>query len=274
MRESHNRAAVAVLVICIICLAVLLYLRYTGADTVAEEKPPVATQSLDPADNEETEADVEGEASASVRGEEIVVVPAPSMEPVPTEDPWPYPHIDPASWELVLVNADHSIGDYVPELSTLEGGHNFDSRAVKYLQNFIDAARSEGLSVVLSSAYRSYTEQEYLFNRKVTQYGGDEERAAAVVSRPGTSEHQTGLCADITDKFYELKTESLENTALFQWMLEHCAEYGFILRYPKGREDVTGIIYEPWHFRYVGKESAAYIMENDLTLEEFLALYE
>ena len=135
------------------------------------------------------------------------------------------------------------------------------------------AARAEGLSVCLSSAYRSYNEQTYLFNRKVSQCGGDEAAAARIVNRPGTSEHQLGLCADITDKFYEVKTRDLEKTALYQWMYAHCQDYGFILRYPADKQDITGVMYEPWHFRYVGKEAAAYIMGNGLCLEEFLDLY-
>lgn len=93
------------------------------------------------------------------------------------------------------------------------------------------------------------------------------------MARPGTSEHQTGLACDITDQYYELKNSSLEDTALYRWMSKHCQDYGFIVRYPKDKEDVTGIIYEPWHFRYVGKEAAGYIMEHDLCLEEFLDLY-
>ena len=126
----------------------------------------------------------------------------------------------------------------------------------------------------LSSAYRSYNEQVYLFNRKVSQCGGDEAAAARIVNRPGTSEHQLGLCADITDKFYEVKTRDLEKTALYQWMYAHCQDYGFILRYPADKQNITGVMYEPWHFRYVGKEAAAYIMGNGLCLEEFLDLYQ
>ena len=92
---------------------------------------------------------------------------------------------------------------------------------------------------------------------------------------PSEISKDTGLSsADIADGHYELLTSELENTGLYKWMVEHCAEYGFIVRYPNGKSDVTGIIYEPWHFRYVGVEAATYIMENDLTLEEFLALYE
>jgi len=152
-------------------------------------------------------------------------------------------------------------------------GQPVDYRIVEPLNAFIAAARAEGLSVYLSSAYRDYATQNYLYNRKIQQYG-DPAVAARIVAPPGTSEHQTGLALDITDRYYEMKDSSLENTALYQWMSAHCHEYGFIVRYPKDKEDVTGIIYEPWHFRYVGVEAATYIMENGLCLEEFLALYE
>jgi LAS superfamily LD-carboxypeptidase LdcB len=141
------------------------------------------------------------------------------------------------------------------------------------MADFLAGARAEGLSVVINSAYRDYATQNYLYERKVSQYGGDRAVAATIVAPPGTSEHQTGLCADIADRFYETKDRSIANTATFKWMEAHCAEYGFILRYPEGKEDITGIMYEPWHFRYVGKEAAAFIMENGLCLEEFLALY-
>ena len=181
------------------------------------------------------------------------------------------PDIDINSWEYVLVNADHSIGEYAPELGEIEG-QKLDQRILEPMQQFVADARAEGLSVFLSSGYRGFEEQQYLFNRKVEQYG--EEQAATIVSRPGTSEHQTGLACDITDEYYELKNESLENTALYQWMSRHCQEYGFIVRYPKDKEKITGIIYEPWHFRYVGVEAATYMAEHNLCLEEFVALYQ
>ena len=181
------------------------------------------------------------------------------------------PDIDIDSWEYVLVNAEHSIGEYAPELGEFEG-QKLDQRILEPMQSFVAGARAESLSVFLSSGYRGYEEQQYLFNRKVEQYG--EEQAATIVSRPGTSEHQTGLACDITDEYYELKNESLENTALYQWMSRHCQEYGFIVRYPKDKEEITGIIYEPWHFRYVGVEAATYMVEHNLCLEEFVALYQ
>lgn len=194
----------------------------------------------------------------------------PPEEPVEEDDGLPDVFL--TDWQLLLANASHNIEEYEPELAEVEG-HQVDARIVEPLKAFMAAAREEGLSVYLSSAYRDYANQSYLYNRKVAQYG-DPAVAATIVAPPGTSEHQTGLACDITDRYYELKNSSLENTALFQWMSQHCHEYGFIVRYPKDKEAVTGIIYEPWHFRYVGVEVATYIMENGLCLEEFLALYE
>lgn len=89
----------------------------------------------------------------------------------------------------------------------------------------------------------------------------------------GCSEHQTGLVCDITDVYYPLKNSSIENTETFKYMSAHCQDFGFILRFPSDKEDVTGVMYEPWHYRYVGIDAAKYIMENGLCLEEFLALY-
>lgn len=223
----------------------------------------------------------------AVREESDAIVPPtatyfvfPSMEvsatPKPTATPKPdtLPRIDKDGWQYVLASADSPIGDYAPpQLVTVENGQQFDSRAAVSLQNFIAAARAQGLSVCLSSAYRDYYSQQYLYNRKVEQLGGDKAAAARIVLPAGTSEHQLGLCADITDQYYDVKTEALEDTALFQWMQAHCAEYGFVVRYPKDKQDITGVMYEPWHFRYVGEEAAQYMVDHNLCLEEFLALY-
>lgn len=199
--------------------------------------------------------------------------PTPTPTPEPTPEPTPdlgLPDVDITSWEFLLANPDHDIGEYAPTLATLEG-QQFDERIIEPMTDFVEAARAEGLSVYLSSGYRDYATQNYLYQRKIGQYG--EEVAKTIVAPPGTSEHQTGLACDITDRYYEFKDSSLENTELYQWMSQHCHEYGFIVRFPDGKGDITGIIYEPWHFRYVGVEAATYIMENDLCLEEFLALY-
>ena len=185
------------------------------------------------------------------------------------------PDIDVTDWQYVLANATHPLPEgYGPPETTHVGSSDatIDSRIADKILAFTGDCEDAGNPVYISSGYRSYSTQKELFDRKVEQYG--EEDAAKIVLPPGTSEHQTGLCADITDEYRAVKNpEELSQTATFKWMEEHCAEYGFILRYPADKQEITDIIYEPWHFRYVGEEAARYITENGLCLEEFLELY-
>ncbi len=185
------------------------------------------------------------------------------------------PDIDINSWEYILVNKTHEVGsDYAPpEIVNVSSSQcPQDSRIADALQSFADGCAAEGLPVYLSSGYRSYYEQSQTFNAKVASVGYD--AAAKIVNPPGTSEHQTGLCCDITDVYRNPKDpDVLSQTETFKWLEAHCTEYGFILRYPNGEVAITDVIYEPWHFRYVGTEAASYIMDNALTLEEFVALY-
>ncbi len=185
------------------------------------------------------------------------------------------PDVDVTSWELMLVNPTHLLdANYAPPEIVNVGSSACpqDSRIADALSSFAQGCSDAGLSVYLSSGYRSYSDQQYLYNRKISQ-GYSAEEAAKIVAIPGTSEHQSGLCCDITDYYRELKDSSLEDTDTFKWLNEHCAEYGFILRFPSDKQDITCIMYEPWHFRYVGVEAATYIKANNLCLEEFLALY-
>lgn len=185
------------------------------------------------------------------------------------------PDIDINSWEYVLVNSNHTLdGSFAPEIGVAVSNSsesNQDERIVDALNKFTADAEAQGLEVYLSSGYRSFETQQVLFDMKCEEY--DYEEAAKIVAIPGTSEHQTGLCCDITDIYRDPKNSELENTDTYKWMSAHCAEYGFIVRFPKNKEDVTKIIYEPWHFRYVGVDAAKYIMENNITLEEFVPLY-
>ena len=185
-------------------------------------------------------------------------------------------------WNLILVNRDHPLPQdfQVPEFTQLINGHAIDKRAYPALQRMMDDCRAEGLEPTICSSYRSWEKQEELFQRKVQsclpQAGSleeAEEQAAVWVARPGTSEHQAGLAVDIVDKSYQLLDEGQENTAVQQWLMEHCAEYGFILRYPTEKSALTGVGYEPWHYRYVGEEAAGEIMRQGLCLEEYLGEY-
>lgn len=203
----------------------------------------------------------------------LIPTPEATKTPTPTPDPYPgKPDVNTHSWEFLLANPWRSVETYQPKVKQIEG-IELDERIIEPMQRFVADARAQGYEVILASGYRGYDEQKWLFDMKVAEEG--EEKAATIVARPGTSEHQTGLAADITDGYYDIKKpEILEQTGLYQWMSTHCQDYGFIVRYPDGKKDITGIIYEPWHFRYVGVPAATYIMENDLTLEEFLERYE
>jgi len=192
---------------------------------------------------------------------------------------------DADAWMTRLVNAATPLPEnFSVETVNIQGYDErlFDKRAAPALESMLADAEKAGCKLYLVSGYRSVERQAALFKRKTNAFLAEgfaqdeaERQAAMWVARPGTSEHNTGLAADIVSANWYASHDDLtadfENTPEFSWLLEHCAEYGFILRYPKGKEDVTGITYEPWHYRYVGEEAAAQIMEAGSTLEEYHA---
>ena len=180
---------------------------------------------------------------------------------------------------LILVNKEHRLPEeYEVELKTMYDKVNRAAKeAYGPLNDMLAAGRAEGLAFEICSSYRDVKVQERLFQEDVDalmQQGFTYEEAYAEVEKetmpPGHSEHSTGLAFDIVSLGYQLLDAGQENTAETQWLHEHCAEYGFILRYPKGKEEITQISYESWHYRYVGVEAATYIMEQGITLEEYL----
>lgn len=185
-------------------------------------------------------------------------------------------------WYLRLVNAKNSLDkDNLPEINTVSvNGSDYmvDERIIDDLEEMLSDAQSAGRNPVVCSAYRSWDTQAMLFENKisrVTQSTGltgeaAETEAATVVARPGTSEHQLGLAVDITASDYTNLDEGQMETEDQQWLMENCWKYGFILRYPVDKTDITGIIFEPWHYRYVGKQAAKEITEQGITLEEYL----
>lgn len=142
------------------------------------------------------------------------------------------------------------------------------SEAAKALEEMFAAAEEDGIYLAGVSAYRSQATQTALYNRYVERDG--EEKARTYSAVPGYSEHQTGLAIDVSGSDGKCAAEScFGGTKEAEWLAQHSAEYGYIIRYPEGKEDITGYKYEPWHIRYVGKEIAAYIAENGITLEEY-----
>lgn len=207
--------------------------------------------------------------SNSVQAEE----PVPPVTQAPMEEA---PDLD--DWRLLLVNPWNAMPEgYIPDLKQLDGGHSVDERCYDDLQAMMDACREDGHSPLICSSYRTQKKQESLFQNKISRLvakGLSEDEAlveaAKVVAVPGTSEHQLGLALDIVDINHQTLDKSQEDTDVQQWLMAHSWEYGFILRYPNDKSDITGIIYEPWHYRYVGRDAAREIYEQGLCLEEYL----
>lgn len=185
--------------------------------------------------------------------------------------------------DLVLVNRDHRLPeDHEPEdLVPFGAGYRIDRECAEQLQKLMDAGKAAGYTYVLRSGYRSYSVQSEIYYNKVRYYknrGYSEEEAIRMTNRynapPGASEHQTGFAVDvcipsILEEYGELHTAYGE-TEEFEWFSAHAHEYGFIMRYKPGTEEITGYAYEPWHYRYVGVELAAEFHALDITYEEYI----
>ena len=187
-------------------------------------------------------------------------------------------YFSPHGIEILLVNPWNALPeDYSVELVNVTGQDRLETECAAALEAMIADCKAAGHIPSIASAYRTQEEQEYLFNRKVKYYTGSgwslasaQKEAATEVAVPGTSEHQLGLAVDLMDQNYPYLNNNQANTATQKWLMEHCHEYGFILRYPVGSTEITGIIYEPWHYRYVGIEIAQEITDLGITLEEYL----
>ena len=184
-------------------------------------------------------------------------------------------------WNMVLVNGDHPMEEgYVPQLKELEEGLSLDSRIIDAAKEMLADAKKAGLHIDICSAYRSVERQEQVFGDSMKErvkdgmsYWDAFNETALNVAIPGTSEHALGLALDLISNQYTELDERQETTAEAKWLKENCHKYGFILRYPPEKTNITGIIYEPWHYRYVGVEDATEIMKLGITLEEYLQDY-
>jgi len=176
-------------------------------------------------------------------------------------------------WNLILVNYNHPIPkNYDIELTELSNGRRVDSRMYPYLQKMFDQMRSEGIYPIVGEGYRTADEQEQMMKDKIEAYINEgyskktaKKLAKTIVAAVGTSEHQLGLAVDINAD----KTLST-NDDVYTWLADHAYQYGFILRYPADKTKLTGIGYEPWHYRYVGKNAAKEIFTQGLCLEEYI----
>lgn len=187
-------------------------------------------------------------------------------------------------WYMIFTNPWNPLPEnYTFEKATVSSGGRkwtVDKRCADDLKAMLAAAKEDGVDLLICSTYRSIERQTELFNNRVQEYikkGYSEEEAreiaATINAVPGTSEHHTGLAADIVTPSYQSLNSGFEKTDAYKWLEANCAEYGFALRYRKDKTEITGIIYEPWHYRYVGVEAATIMMEEKISFEEFLEKY-
>lgn len=249
---------------------------------------PTPQQPIEPQTPEEPELPTnptEEEPSEPPTITEPDPIPAPIEEEEPDPEPEPEPETEPPvvneeEWNLVLANPNHPLPEtYEIETANVQSKYLMDVRCADAMKQMIADAKEDGVRLLVCSAYRPISRQRELYDEKVAEYirkGYDEDEAAeiagTIVAYPGTSEHQTGLAADIVTPSYQNLNAGFEKTEAFQWLYAHCADYGFILRYPKDKQDITEIIYEPWHYRYVGVEHAQAIMSQGICLEEYLGV--
>ena len=179
---------------------------------------------------------------------------------------------------IILVNPwNHKPDNYKPELVSIGGGKSIHAMCYDDLMQMLSDCKAAGHTYRIDYAYRSYQLQTKLFINSLTGYlwkGYSREKAGQLVGKatavPGTSEHELGLALDIVDKDRPGRNSAQANTDTQKWLMANSWKYGFILRYPNGKTNITGIIFEPWHYRYVGKEIAKEIYESGMCLEEYL----
>lgn len=180
------------------------------------------------------------------------------------------------NWELLLVNRTHKIpAHYSVTLIELSNGKKVGQRIYPSLQQMFDDARAAGLSLFVREGYRTAEDQQQIMDERITKYENQgyskteaTKLAEEYVAIPGTSEHQLGLSVDIN-----ADTTKCSSEKVYQWLDENAWKYGFIKRYPSDKTDITGISNEPWHYRYVGKDAAKTMKEENLCLEEYLEQY-
>lgn len=190
---------------------------------------------------------------------------------IPSSEPYD------GDWKLILVNSESPLPSNFEVKTANIGNRPMDERIVDIVKQMIADAKADGIDLLICSSYRSVDRQITLFNEQIQKfknkgYNDEDARteAAKWVAIPGTSEHHTGLALDIVTPTYQVLDFGFEETDAFKWLSTHCTEYGFILRYPEDKTDITKIVYEPWHYRYVGVETAKYIHANNLCLEEYI----
>ncbi len=271
-RQRRRRRLLLLAVVVVVAIALLLFLLFKGIGTGGKEQSSSAQQSSSAALSQSQPAQDAGSSSSQPQsGSAPASSPDSSVQLTGSLD----------DWRLILANKNSPLPeDYSPELVTLaDSSLQMQTEAAAAFDEMRQAANATGLHLMACSTYRSVERQTELYEAEVQKWidkgyadADAREKAATVVMIPGCSEHNTGLAVDVGSVTNQRVEQDFENEPEFDWLQEHAAEYGFILRYPSDKQAITGVSYEPWHYRYVGVENAKAIKESGLCLEEYLGL--
>ena len=275
-RQRRRRRLMLLAVAAVALIALLLFLIFKGIGAGDKDESSSAQQSSSAVQSQSQPAQSAGSDSQQTQsGSEPASAPASDsgsgIEVVGSRD----------DWRLILANKNSPLPEgYAPELVTLaDSSLQMQTEAAAAFDEMRQAANATGLHLMACSTYRSVERQTELYDAEVQKWIGKgyaeadaREKAATVVMIPGCSEHNTGLAVDVASVTNQRVEEDFEDEPEFDWLQEHAAEYGFILRYPSDKQAITGVSYEPWHYRYVGVENAKAIKESGLCLEEYLGL--
>ena len=275
-RQRRRRRLMLLAVAAVALIALLLFLIFKGIGAGDKDESSSAQQSSSAVQSQSQPAQSAGSDSQQTQsGSEPASAqaadPGSGREVVGSRD----------DWRLILANKNSPLPEgYAPELVTLaDSSLQMQTEAAAAFDEMRQAANATGLHLMACSTYRSVERQTELYDAEVQKWIGKgyaeadaREKAATVVMIPGCSEHNTGLAVDVGSVTNQRVEEDFEDEPEFDWLQEHAAEYGFILRYPSDKQAITGVSYEPWHYRYVGVENAKAIKESGLCLEEYLGL--
>ena len=273
--------AFVVIFVAVVCISV-----DKKNDALREKETEILqnTETTKKSDNKKTETTEKAEVNSTMQAPASTDTTAPqTTQPVTaavaqpgTIDNPTIISIDEEKWYMTLVNSSYRIPDnYEPDLVYVCGsGERLDSKVAIHYEEMYNAALKDGVTLTPCSGYRSYELQERNYNNKVAFFEGQgysnkdaKVKAATIIMPPGSSEHNLGYAMDIV-----CVDEWFEDTAEFRWLTENAADYGFIMRYPKDKQDITKVIYEPWHWRYVGVDLAKELKDSGLVLEEYMGV--
>ena len=290
-KKKKSRQDVVILLLSVAIVAVVLFTAITAAVSRKRDEnssaPVQTTASLAETTEEKTKQNEVTESKTALAAENNIPTESKTSaaskstdsttaaKPKKSESGRIIVDTDAVEWNLIVVSLTREIPEgYKPEVvEVVNSGHDLDKRVAPYYEKMYYAAKKEGIILTPFSGNRSYERQRINYNNLtetyMTRYGIDrkaaQKKAATVILPPGTSEHNIGLAMDICNTY-----DSFANSKEYAWLTKNAYKYGFILRYPKGKEDVTGIVYEPWHWRFVGIEYAKRIRDSGLCLEEYL----